>query len=104
MAQQFVISEGCGSDLKAGDMKLGDEVDRGFIPARREPVDLDLTAIAVNFPILFDLEFQPALQIAVGVAKRAFPGLRQFLRRVDNIDRPLLKLHGVTTGPRGYVD
>src|ERR1019366_4629095 len=104
MAQQVVIGEGCGSAFKTRDIELGYEINGCLIPARREPVNLDLTAIAVNLPILFDLEFEAALQIAIGVSKRAFPGLGQFLRRVDNVDGSLLKLDGVTTGAQGHVD
>src|SRR5208337_903432 len=104
MAQQAVIGEGRGSDLKAGNGELSYEIDRCLVPARREPVNLDLTAITVNLPILLNLEFEAALQIAIGVSKRAFSRLRQFLRCVDDVDGSLLKLDGVATGAQGHVD
>jgi len=98
MAQQVVIGEGCGSDFKAGDTKLGYEIDGCLIPARREPVDLDLAAIAVNLLVLFLFEFETTLQIAIGGSKRAFARLRELLWRVNDIDGPLLKLDRVAIG------
>src|SRR5208282_331876 len=104
MAQKVVIGEGRGSDFKAGNFELGYEINGCLIPARREPVNLDLTAIAVNFLVLLLFEFEAAFQIAIRCSKGALPRLRQLLRRVDDIDRSLLKLDGVTVGAQGYVD
>src|ERR1019366_6653566 len=99
-----VIGEGCGSDFKAGNFKLGYEINGCLIPARREPVNLDLTAIAVNFLVLLLFEFEAAFQIAIGRSKGAFPRLRQFLRRVDDIDGTLLKLYRIAIGAQGHID
>ena len=93
--QERVVCQRSGSDFVTGHGKLLDKIDRRLIPARGKPRDFGLRAERIDRAILFEAELEAAFEIAVGRTERIFPRRRQLFRRVDNLDRALLKLDRV---------
>ena len=48
-----------------------DEIDGGLVPARGEPENLHVVAIAVDSLVLLDSKFESALQVPIGLPERA---------------------------------
>ena len=104
VAKKVVVGERSRSDLVAGGVERLEEVHRGLVPAGGEPDDAEHLAVLVDGPELLLAELQAPLQLTVRGAEGALAGPLELLRAVDDVDRALLELDGVTTGGDGCGD
>src|SRR5262249_41036612 len=88
-----------------GRLELLDEIHRRLVPARREPHDAPVAAMAVNGLVIGAGELDAPLVIDVG---HSTPGRIAFdlplVARHAELGRALLELDGVAPGERGAVD
>ena len=103
-SKKFVVGQRGRGDLVAGWTELIHEVHRPFVPAGREPSYAEFGAVTGDLRVLEQTELEAALQVAVGRSERILAWPRQFLRGVDDFDRPLLELDGVAACPDCRVD
>ena len=98
------VREQRGGDLVVLEIVLAQE-DLGVrVPGGREPVDVELAAVAVDLVIVCLGEFETHLLFALGRAPRALARLVQVFLGVDLLDGPLLELDRVAAAFLGARD
>src|SRR5438094_10620529 len=104
MPQQIVIGERSGSALIARRVEPLDEIDRRLIPTRGIPHDFLVAAVAVDGLVLALAKLQRPFQISVRSPEWALPRVRELFRGVYDVHRALLKLDGIASAQRRYVN
>src|SRR3990170_6431792 len=104
-SQKAVIGEGSRGKLVAGDIKPGQEIDRGLIPDGGKPQDPVLPAGAIDLSVVRLPQLHPVTVFQVGdIAPRGLAHLVALIGRDAKLGRTLLQLHRVDSCVQGSVD
>ena len=102
--KELLVHRHGGGNLVVLEVELLEEPQALGVPGGGEPIDAELTAVAIDLLVLFLAELEAFLLRPLRGAPGAFSRRVQQLARVHELDGPLLELDGIAAGFAGDLD